>query len=41
MKRTLLTRSALLVAATSMAVTLSACGSDSSSDKSASGSSSS
>ena len=41
MKRTLLTRSALLVAATSMAVTLSACGSDSASGSSASGSSSS
>ena len=41
MKRTLLTRSALLVAAASMAVTLSACGSDSSSDTSASSSSSS
>lgn len=41
MKRTLLTRSALLVAASSMAVTLSACGSDSASGSSASGSSSS
>ena len=41
MKRTLLTRSALLVATASMAVTLSACGSDSSADTSASGSSSS
>jgi uncharacterized surface protein with fasciclin (FAS1) repeats len=40
-KRTLLTRGALLVAATSMAVTLSACGSDSSSASDASGSSSS
>jgi uncharacterized surface protein with fasciclin (FAS1) repeats len=40
-KRTLLTRGALLVAATSMAVTLSACGSDSDSGSSASGSSSS
>ena len=41
MKRTLLTRSALLVAATSMAVTLSACGSDNASGSDASGSSSS
>ena len=41
MKRTLLTRSALLVAASSMAVTLSACGSDSASGSTASGSSSS
>lgn len=41
MKRTLLTRSALLVSAASMAVTLSACGSDSASGSSASGSSSS
>jgi len=40
-KRTLLTRSALLVAASSMAVTLSACGSGSASGSSASGSSSS
>jgi uncharacterized surface protein with fasciclin (FAS1) repeats len=40
-KRTLLTRSALLVAATSMAVTLSACGSDNASGSDASGSSSS
>jgi uncharacterized surface protein with fasciclin (FAS1) repeats len=40
-KRTLLARSALLVAATSMAVTLSACGSNSDSGSSASGSSSS
>ena len=41
MKRTLLTRSALLVAASSMAVTLSACGSDSASGSTSSGSSSS
>ena len=41
MKRTLLTRGALLVAATSMAVTLSACGSDNASGSNASGSSSS
>ena len=41
MKRTLLTRGALLVATASLAVTLSACGSDSASGSSASGSSSS